>query len=467
MNLFSVLFLFSFFVLVFSNATISNTIGINYGQLGNNLPSPSKSIQLINSLKASSVKIYDANPQILSSLSGTKFQVYIMVPNEQILQISSNKGFADDWLRTNLLPFYPKTNIRYILVGNEIFSTNQNQQLIWQNVVAAMESIQRSLITHKLFHIKVSTTHAMDVLQSSFPPSNGTFRSDISVAYIEPLLGFLNKSKSSFFLDVYTYFPWSTSPNDINLDYALLNQGNITYTDPVSKLTYTNLLDQMLDSVIFAMKKLGYPDLKLTIAETGWPTAGDIDQIGANIYNAATYNRNLVQKLSAKPPVGTPARPGVVIPAFLFALFNENQKPGPTTERNWGLFYPNGTQVFKIKLDGKLSESDKKLPAPGNNNAPYKGKLWCVVAKEMEKNSPELKSALTYACGQRKGTCDAIKPGKECYKQGNLALQASYAFASYWAKFKRLGATCYFNGLGVLTAKDPSFGSCKFPSLRL
>ncbi|KAF9597720.1 hypothetical protein IFM89_021207 [Coptis chinensis] len=463
MTLFSLLIFLSF--LVFSNAKTSTTLGVNYGQLGSNLPTPPKSIHLLKSLKSNFVKIYDANPQILKSLSGTKLQVSIMVPNEQILNISSSPAVSDQWVQTNILPYYPQTKIRYVLIGNEILSSSQDPKL-WHNLVPAMYRIQKSLITHRLFHIKVSTPSAMDVLESSFPPSSGKFRSNISVSVVKPMLQFLNRTKSGFFLDVYPYFPWSMSPNDIRLDYALFQGGNFTYTDPISKLTYTNLLDQMLDSVIFGMRSLGFPDVKLTIAETGWPTAGDFDQIGANIYNAATYNRNLVRKLSAQPPLGTPARPGVKIPAIIFSLFNENQKPGPGTERNWGLFYPNGSEVYKIKFTGKVMKYHEKLPVP-QNNEPYKGKVWCVVANGMEKNSSELKSALSYACGQGKGTCDAVQPGKACYKKGNFVLQANYAFSSYWAKFKSLGGSCYFNGLAVQTNVDPSFGSCKLPSVSL
>ncbi|KAF9597784.1 hypothetical protein IFM89_021869 [Coptis chinensis] len=228
----------------------------------------------------------------------------------------------------------------------------------WLRLVPTMRRINRSLKTFKLSNIKVSTTIAIDVLESSstssFQPSNATFRSDIKVSVMKPMLQFLNQTKSSFHYDVYPYFAWSTNPHVFDLEYALLKGGEKSrYTDPVTKLTYTNLLDQLIDSAIFAMNKLGFPDIKLTIAETGWPTAGDKNEVGANIHNAAIYNRNLVRKLSAKPLVGTPARPGVVIPTFIFALFNENQKPGPTTERHWGLFYPNETQVYKITLNGE------------------------------------------------------------------------------------------------------------------
>jgi hypothetical protein len=31
---------------------------------------------------------------------------------------------------------------------------------------------------------------------------------------------------------------------------------------------------------------------------------------------------------------------------YLFSLFNENLKPGPTAERNWGLFRPDFSPIY-------------------------------------------------------------------------------------------------------------------------
>lgn len=47
---------------------------------------------------------------------------------------------------------------------------------------------------------------------------------------------------------------------------------------------------------------------------------------------------------------GTPVRPNQKLEVYLFALFNENLKPGPTSERNYGLYRPDGTIAYNLGL---------------------------------------------------------------------------------------------------------------------
>ncbi|RDY14245.1 putative glucan endo-1,3-beta-glucosidase A6, partial [Mucuna pruriens] len=439
--------LFSFSL---SSAEISGEAGVNYGQLGNNLPAPKISVSLIKSVKAKRVKIYDANPEILEALENTGIQVSIMLPNQLVYNVSTNQTFSDQWVRSNVAPFYPKTLIRFLLVGNELISSTGNET--WPHIVPAMHRIKHSLTHFRLHKVKVGTSSAMDVLASSFPPSNGTFRNDIAFHVMKPMLQFLHKTRSFFFLDVYPFFAWSSDPTHINLSYALFESKNITVTDPFTGLNYTNLFDQMVDAVYFAMKRVGYPHVRIFIAETGWPNGGDLDQFGANVHNAATYNRNVVNKLARKPVLGTPARPGLALPSFIFSLFNENMKTGFGTERHFGLFYPNGSRVYDIDLSGETPESElAPVPAPVD----YKGPAWCVVADGA--NATAVAAALSYACSQGNGTCDPIQPGKACFEPDSVAGHASYAFSAYWAQFRRVGGTCYFNGLATQTAKDPRY----------
>lgn len=433
------------------------TIGVDYGQLGDNLPSTEEAIQLIQRMKAGRVKIYDSNPEILKALSHTGIKVSVMVKNEDIANVSASQSFANKWVKNNVVYFYPATRINIVLVGNEILTEYSNNQT-WYQLVPAMFRIRRALLRYKLHHIKVGTPSAMDVLNTSFPPSSGLFRDDIAETVMKPMLEFLAKTRSYFFIDVYPYFAWASDTNNISLEYANFGDHDKNYTDP-NGLVYTNLLDQQLDAVIAAMSKLGYEDIRLVIAETGWPNAGDLNQLGANIFNAAHYNRRIIRRMLADPPLGTPRRPNQFIPTYIFSLFNENQKTGPGTERHWGLLYPNGSRVYEVDLTGELQDSEyKPLPPPP---PPYKGKLWCVV--DANANVSTLPSAINYACSQGNNTCVAIQPGKSCYQPNTVIDHASYAFNNYWQQFKNSGGTCYFNGAATLVTKDPSCGICRYP----
>jgi exo-beta-1,3-glucanase (GH17 family) len=123
-------------------------------------------------------------------------------------------------------------------------------------------------------------------------------------------------------------------------------------TDPNTNLHYDNMLYAQVDAVYSAIKAIGHTDVEVKISETGWPSKGDPTEVGSTLQNAELYHSNLLKRIQQKQ--GTPAKPSVPIDVYVFALFNENLKPGPTSERNYGLFYPDGTPVFNIGLQGNL-----------------------------------------------------------------------------------------------------------------
>ena len=107
-------------------------------------------------MKAGLVKLYDADLEILNLLSQTNFQVSIMIPNEEIATISASQSNADEWVRKYVLPYYPKTKIRFLLVGNEVLSDNSEKgQNIWLHLVPAMRRIHTSLMAHNIKNIKL------------------------------------------------------------------------------------------------------------------------------------------------------------------------------------------------------------------------------------------------------------------------------------------------------------------------
>ena len=78
----------------------------------------------------------------------------------------------------------------------------------------------------------------------------------------------------------------------------------------------------------------------VVVSETRWPFAGGF---AATVDNARRYNQAAIDHVRR----GTPKRPGV-LETYVFAMFNENQKPGEATEQNFGLFYPNKSPVYPI-----------------------------------------------------------------------------------------------------------------------
>lgn len=107
-----------------------------------------------------------------------------------------------------------------------------------------------------------------------------------------------------------------------------------------------------------ALKSMGFENVEVVVAETGWPTSGDSNVVGPSVENAKTYNGNLIAHLRSM--VGTPLRPGKPIDTYIFALFDENLKPGPSFERSFGLFKPDLSMAYDIGLT-KTSSSGSQV----------------------------------------------------------------------------------------------------------
>lgn len=332
-------------------------VGINYGQIANNLPSPSRVALLLRSLNISRVKLYDTDPNVLSAFSNSNVEFIIGLGNELLVNMSDSSN-AKDWIQQRVTPYISQTRINCILVGNEIFKTNDAQ--LWSSLLPAMKSVYQALVSLGLDkQVTVTTAHSLDILSASFPPSSGAF-SEQYAQYIQAQLNFQAQINSPFLINAYPFFAYKDNANTVPIEYVLFqpNQGNV---DPYTNLKYDNMLYAQVDAVYAAIKRMGHTDIEVRISETGWPSKGDEDEVGATVENAGLYNGNLMQRVLQRQ--GTPAKPDVPIDIYVFALFNENLKPGKTSERNYGLYYPNGTSVYNIGLNGRLPTITYTSPA--------------------------------------------------------------------------------------------------------
>ncbi|OEL17592.1 Glucan endo-1,3-beta-glucosidase 13 [Dichanthelium oligosanthes] len=446
-------------LLFFSRAAVGEA-GVSYGRVATDLPQDQASVvNLLNQNGITMVRIYDASPQVLTSLANTGIKVMVMMPNEKLEAAADDPNFAAQWVQSNVKAYYPATQIHGVAVGNEVFDSAQG---LTQKLVPAMTHVQTALANLGLADaVKVSTPVAFDALTNTYPPSAGRFTDNL-VPVMKSMLDLLQRTGSYLTLNVYPFFAYYNSlstADKISLDYALGNT-NAGVRDDVTGNNYQSLLDAMVDSAYYAMDDLGFPSMRLVITESGWPSKGhpkggkpprsgrrllDGDQdSAASIANAQAYNNNLINRvLSGR--TGTPHRPNADMDVYIFALFNENSKgSSDDTEANFGLFYPNEQKVYAFSFQGSGGPPGAGTPTPPS---------WCVANNAV--GDARLQAALDYACGHG-ADCSALQPGGSCFEPNTKLAHASYAFNSYYQRNGRAAGACDFDGAASIVYQEPA-----------
>lgn len=114
-----------------------------------------------------------------------------------------------------------------------------------------------------------------------------------------------------------------------------------------------------MDAVRSALDGMGFRSVEIVVAETGWPYKGDSDEVGPSLDNAKAYNANLIAHLRSM--VGTPLMPAKSVDTYLFAMYDEDQKPGPTSERSFGLFKPDLSTTYDVGLLSKTTSQQVRI----------------------------------------------------------------------------------------------------------
>ncbi|CAL0330491.1 unnamed protein product [Lupinus luteus] len=325
----------------------TGTYGVNYGRLANNIPSPDEVVALLKAAKVRNVRIYDADHSVLKAFGGTGLEIVVGLPNGQLQDMSANADHALNWVKDNVQSFLPATRIVGIAVGNEVLGVEDIS--LWEALLGAVKNIYNA--TKKLHldeMIEISTANSFAVFANSYPPSSCKFKDDIS-PYMKPLLEFFSQIGSPFCLNAYPFLAYIRDPENIDINYALFKPTKGIY-DSKFRLRYDNMLDAQIDAAYAALENAGFDKMEVIVTETGWASNGDQNEVGANVSNARTYNYNLRKRLAKKK--GTPHRPKNVVKAYVFAIFNENTKPGATSERNFGLFKADGSISYDIGFHG-------------------------------------------------------------------------------------------------------------------
>lgn len=335
----------------------TGTYGINYGRIADNIPTPEKVVQLLRAAKIRNVRIFDFDHSVIQAFSGTGLELVVGLPNGYLKDMSANADHAFSWVKDNIQQFYPQTRIVGIAVGNEVLTNDQD---LWGSLLGAVKNIYNATKSLNLDHkIQITTSHSYGVFDNSYPPSNCTFRENMKQQYIVPLLDFFSQIGSPFCLNAYPFLTYMSDPKHIDVKYALFEK-NAGIVDSQTKLHYDNLFDAQIDAAYAALEDAGFEKMELIVTETGWASRGDPNEEVATPENARTYNYNLRKRLALRK--GTPMRPKIMLKAYVFAMFNEDDKPGPTSERNFGLWKPDGSISYDVGFPALKSSAVATSP---------------------------------------------------------------------------------------------------------
>ncbi|KAM0969910.1 hypothetical protein EV1_017851 [Malus domestica] len=313
----------------------SADIGVCYGMLGNDLPSAPEVISLYKQYGIEKMRLFEPNIAALQALKGSNINITLDIRNQDLADLAASQDAVNSWFNTNVEPYLNDINFNFIAVGNEVIPGS-----LGGYVLPVMNYLQKILDDKNLHGIKVTTVLPGNALQSSYPPSSGAFTSEAS-SVLSGILSFLSAKGSPLMINVYPYFAYASDPTDVRLDYAQFTAKSAVVRD--GSLSYYNLFDAMVDAFFAAMEKAGRGDVGVVVSESGWPSDGNGNFTTPKL--AGTYNRNFVKHITSK--VGTPKKPGAYIEGYIFAMFNENQKPSGV-EQHWGLFYPNKQPVYPV-----------------------------------------------------------------------------------------------------------------------
>ncbi|KAK6925790.1 Glycoside hydrolase family 17, partial [Dillenia turbinata] len=420
-------------------------VGINIGTDVSDLPSALEIVAILKAHQITHVRLFDADARMLTALSNTSIEVMVGVTNYEVLGIGESPSTAAAWINKNVAAYLPSTNITAIAVGSEVLSSIPNAAPV---LVPAMNYLHKALVASNLnFQVKVSTSQTMDVIPKPFPPSTATFNSTWN-STIYQILQFLKNTNSFYMLNAYPYYGYTNGNGIFPIDYALFRPLSSIkqIVDPNTLFHYNSMFDAMVDATYYSIAAFNFSEIPIVVTETGWPWQGGANEPDATVENAETYNNNLIRRILNDS--GPPSQPNIPINTYIYELFNEDQRTGPLSEKNWGLLFTNGSAVYSLNLasTGRVTSNSSVV--------------FCIAKEGAD--SSKLQAGLNWACSQSQVNCSAIQVGGACYDPDTYENHASYAYNDYYQKMHSVGGTCDFDGTATTTTNNPSYGSCIF-----
>ncbi|CAL1392756.1 unnamed protein product [Linum trigynum] len=114
----------------------------------------------------------------------TNTSLLLSIPNSLLALLASNRTLTVHCLHVHVLPFYPRSKIVVISVGEDTFAASELPFLL-----SAIRNVHLILRDIGIRSISVSTTFSFfNIVTTTFPPSATTFKEPIGEVVIQPLL---------------------------------------------------------------------------------------------------------------------------------------------------------------------------------------------------------------------------------------------------------------------------------------
>ncbi|MCD7464694.1 hypothetical protein HAX54_053242 [Datura stramonium] len=268
------------YMVLFMKIRVNSFVGITWGRQQSQQLVPSMVVDLLLQNKIQQLRLMTSGYDIIEIFSATNISITITLGNQFMWQ-ANRTDLAYNWVNDRVKdPINKGVNIVELTIGSEPYSNTFLKQATNYQVVKVLKLIRESLDDMGLGYIKTTTAHGMDVLKVTKFPSEADFREDIKELMLESLVEF-NYTGAPFVLYM---FPIHFVKDILNytMEFAFFdNKSGFKIED--GNITYTNAVELMIDSVAWAIRKAGYPDMKIMIGQIGWPTDG---YPHANIKNA-------------------------------------------------------------------------------------------------------------------------------------------------------------------------------------
>ncbi|PIN13144.1 Glucan endo-1,3-beta-D-glucosidase [Handroanthus impetiginosus] len=426
-------------------------IGINWGRQTSHRLIPSMVVDLLLQNGIRNLKLYSPSDNVLRAFAGSNVAITVTLPNERLDHVLL-PGKAAMWLQEKVRKYHNENiNITVVHVGADPFSKFY-QNTTYDNANDALRKIQEALAADGYENVTATISHFTDVLKPNIKkPSEADFRQDLKPKMLE-FIRIINDSNAPFVLNMFPIYYVSEHKWDIEFSF-IDNKSNFSIED--NGRIYRNVFEFVYDSFLFALQKVGAPNLKLMMGTIGWPTDG---YPGANVKNAERFFKGFLPYI--KNNKGTPLRPGASIDVFIHSLAEENLNKIylGSFQRHWGVYRSTGEPKYKIDFTGE-GRDIYPTTAKGVVLMP---KRWCIFNNDTSDIS-KVKVEFDFAC--READCTTLAPGGSC-SHLNFEQNVSYAFNRYFqmkAQSTEKGNICDFKKLGMVVYDDPSVGTCIFP----